>query len=192
MIYKSLRTLPMITYIDIVDTGDITLLSNEDADLDILYPIWEGLYEEYQQRYNKQGSNKVFNVVKEIEYLEKKHLIIKSAVEALRFDLHQELIDLLLNLGYTLRITDYNADLDRIERESNGINSKIKMLASTLPKPAENNNQSNFSIVDLMAGYSSIMGFDFDFYTISVEKFHSLEKQVKQKVAAIEKQNAKK
>ncbi len=37
-----------------------------------------------------------------------------------------------------------------------------------------------------------VLGYDFDFYTVSVEKYHALEKQVKNKVAAIEKQNIKK
>jgi len=42
-----------------------------------------------------------------------------------------------------------------------------------------------------MASYSSVLGYDYDYYTVSVEKFKSLENQVKQKIAAIEKNNAK-
>jgi len=176
---------------EIIENNDITLLCDEEIAMDELIAIWQKLNEEYQERYNKQGSSKVFIVSKEVEYLEKKHIIILSAVEALRFDKQQNLIDILLEFGYKLKTETYNEDLDRIERESKGINSKIKNLLSTLPKPAENQNDKSNSIVDIMAVYSSILGYDFDFYTISVEKFHSIEKQVKQKVAAIEKQNAK-
>lgn len=43
-----------------------------------------------------------------------------------------------------------------------------------------------------MAGYSAVLGFDFDYYTISVEKYYSLEKQVKSKIEANEKQTIKK
>jgi hypothetical protein len=42
-----------------------------------------------------------------------------------------------------------------------------------------------------MADYASFLGYDFDFYTISVEKFGAMQNTVKQKVASIEKQNSK-
>ncbi len=192
MIYRTLRKLPMVTYVEIIDTGDITLLSDEDTPIEELVSVWESLREEYQNRYNKQDSNKIFNLSKEIEYLEKKYITINNAVIALRFDVYQNLIDLLQGFGYTLRMDQYNSDLDRIERESTGINIKINALVKTLPKQPEKTNDGSVSIVTLMAGYSMILGYDFDYYTISVEKFHTLEYQVKQKVAAIEKNNAKK
>lgn len=192
MIYKSLRILPMITYIDIIDTGDITLLSDENNDIDVLYPIWEKLHDDYQEKYNQQGSKKVFQLAKEISFLENKYITINYAVEALKFDVHQELIDMLIEYGYQLRIDNYIDDLSRIERESKGIISRIKMLKNILPKANENKKDNTSIIVNLMASYSAVLGYDFDFYTISVDKFHSLEYQVKQKIIAIEKQNAKK
>jgi len=82
--------------------------------------------------------------------------------------------------------------LERVERESKGIVQKINQLKQGLPDVDESKSESqDNSIINLMAGYSSVLGYDFDFYTISVEKFKSLENQVKQKIAAIEKNNAK-
>lgn len=192
MIYKTLRKIPMITFIEIIDDLDITRLSDEETPIEELISIWEVMYQEYQDKYNKQNSQKVFSLSKEIEYLEKKYVVIKYAVDALKFDVHQELIDMLLDYGYRFNQQTYNDDLLRVDRECKGIIQKINQLKNSLPKEQKINNDSAGTIINVMASYSSILGYDFDFYTVSVEKFYSLENQVKQKVAAIEKQNAKK
>jgi hypothetical protein len=191
MIYKTLRKLPMVILIEIYETMDVSLLSDEETSEDLV-SIWNQLDKEYQQKYNKQNSNKVFNLSREIEYLDKKYLEIKLIIEALKFDVYPELIAILRDYGYRFRDEFYNEDLERVERESNGIIQKINQLKQGLPKVEESGTESkNSSIIDLMASYSSVLGYDFDFYTISVEKFKSLEHQVKHKVAAIEKNNAK-
>lgn len=194
MIYKSLRKLPMITCVEIIDTGNITLLSDdENTPIEELIETWELLFEEYKDKYGGKDNKKVFNLSREIEYLKQKHFIIKCAVDALWFDYNIDIIKMLIEFGYKLRDENYIEDLNRIERESSGIILKIKMFQDQLPKEKENTNKEDAasSIVNVMAGYSSILGYDFDFYSISVEKFYSLEKQVKNKIAIIEKQNAK-
>lgn len=191
MIYKTLRKIPMITFIEIMESGDVSQLSDEETSLDELALIWDAIYQEYQNKYNKQNSNKVFNLSKEIEYLDQKYFEIKLIIEALKFDVYPELISILRDYGYRFRDEFYNDDLLRVQRESEGIVQKINQLKSSLPK-VENQNTNEVSIIDIMANYSSVLGYDFDFYTISVEKYHSLQNQVKQKIAAIEKNNAKK
>jgi hypothetical protein len=192
MIYKTLRKLPMVTFTEIIESGDVALLSDEETDINELVTIWNDLFEQYQQKYNKQNSNKVFNLEKEIEYLDKKHFEIKLIIEALKFDVCPELISILQDYGYRFRDENYNEDLERVERESKGIVQKINQLKQGLPKTDESGHENkDNSIINLMASYSSVLGYDFDYYTISVEKFKSLENQVKQKIAAIEKNNAK-
>lgn len=190
MIYKTLRKLPMVTLIEIIDSGDVSLLSDEETPIEELVDVWNVVYKEYQEKYNKQNTNKVFSLSKEIEYLDKKYLEIKLIIEALKFDVYPELIAILRDYGYRFRDEFYNDDLERVERESKGIIQKINLLKQGLPK-VETNSTEEYSIINLMASYSSVLGYDFDFYTISVEKYYSLEKQVKQKIASIEKQNAK-
>lgn len=190
MIYKTLRKLPMVTLIEIIELGDVSLLSDEETDIDVLVTIWNDLFEEYQRKYNKQNSNKIFNLSREIEYLERKHFEIKLIIEALKFDVSPELISILREYGYQFRDNFYNEDLIRVQRESEGIVQKVNQLKQSLPKIEINNNEDN-SIINVMASYSSILGYDFDFYTISVEKYFSLQNQVKQKIASIEKQNSK-
>ena len=192
MIYKTLRKLPMVTFTEIIESSDIRLISDEETDINELVTIWNQLFEEYQKKYNKQNSNKVFNLEREIEYLDKKHFEIKLIIEALKFDVYPELIAILRDYGYRFRDDFYNEDLERVERESKGIVQKINQLKQGLPKVEESGTESkDNSIINLMASYSSVLGYDYDYYTVSVEKFKSLEIQVKHKIAAIEKNNAK-
>lgn len=193
MIYKTLRKLPMVTFTEIIESGDITLLSDEGTDINELVTIWNELFEEYQKKYNKQNGNKVFNLEREIEYLDKKHFEIKLIIEALKFDVYPELIAILRDYGYRFRDEFYNEDLERVERESKGIIQKINQLKQGLPKTDESRTESkDNSIINLMASYSSVLGYDYDYYTVSVEKFKSLEIQVKHKITAIDKINTKK
>jgi len=194
MIYNSLRKLPMVTFLEIIDSGDISLLSDEETAIEQLVEIWNDLYEKYKSKYDSQNHNKVFNLSKEIDFLKTKYFVIKSSVEALKFDVNQSIIELLKDYGYTLRLENYNDDVLRIARESEGIINKINQIRSSLPKPVEEENAKKASevIIGLMSDYSVFLGYDFDFYTISVEKYHALVQSVKQKVTAIEKQNSKK
>jgi len=191
MIYNSLRKLPMVTYLDIIDTGDISLLSDQETPLEELLPIWEDLHETYKLKYDTQNHNKIFNLSKEIDFLVKKYDSIKLSVEALKFDANEALIQLLRDYGYTLRLDNYNDDILRISRESEGIINKINMIKNSLPKAVESEEKGSEVIISVMADYASFLGYDFDFYTISVEKFGAMQNTVKQKVASIEKQNSK-
>lgn len=190
MIYDTLRKLPKVVQVEILETGDITLLNpdNENVEIEKLLAIWDNLQEQFNEKYNKQESSKIFNVYKEIEYLDKKYNIIRYAVEALEFDQHQQLINMLHDYGYKLTKENYNEDLKRIHGESEGIITKIKHFLNMLPKKKETS-QNDTTIIDNMAAYSSILGYDFDFYTISVEKYHALEPIIKKKIDAIEKSN---
>jgi hypothetical protein len=191
MIYRNLRKLPMVILIEIIESGDVSLLSDEDSNIVELEGIWNYLFQQYQRKYNKQNSNKVFNLSREIEYLDKKHFEIKLIIEALKFDVYPELISILRDYGYRFRDDFYNEDLVRVQRESEGIVQKINQLRESLPK-VDINVSDEVSVINIMASYSAVLGYDFDFYTISVEKYHALEIQVKQKIAAVDKNNAKK
>lgn len=191
MTYKTLRTLPMVLFHEIMQTNDYSLLSDDEnaEGLDIL---WNDLFEEYKNRYDNSNNKKIFNASREIAYLTNKYDEINLIVEALKFDASQKLIDILKEYGYKFEMPTYIEDLQRVERESNGILQKINALKKLLPpEPKETDDSKKYLIVDLMAGYTNVLGYDFDFYTISVEKFHALEKQVKNKISSVESQNRK-
>ena len=179
MIYKSLRTLPMVICVEIMQTGDYSLLSDEETDIDL-----EDLWNDLESKLPTEKDSKVFDVSKEVTFLENKYVFINSSCEALLFDKHTILIEKLKEYGYKLTDVNYHNDLDRISKQSEGILIQISQLKNTLPKVDPNKEES--TIIDVMANYMAIIG-DFDFYTCSVEKFYSLEKAVKAKIEAMSK-----
>lgn len=194
MIYDTLRKIPYLTFIDIALNGDLRLLTDEPERKDEeLLAVWLKLEADFSngKRGSDNGRNRIFNLEKEIEYLINKYNIIKMSCDALLFDKSPELIAMLRNFGYRLRDDEnYAHDIERVLRESEGIVLKINNFKKQLPPPpdpAEDEEDELNSIIELMACYSAILGFDFDYNTISVVKFWSLEKQVKQKVKAAEK-----
>ena len=191
MIYDKLRTLPKVIQIDIYNTGDLSLLSDENTPISELQLIWERLEEEFTNRFNRSEKTKIFNLKKEIDYQDNRWTIIKSACEALNFDRNDDLIALLQSEGYKFDKATYKEDLDRAERESDAILTKIKILAAQLPKIPEGN-QSDSGIIEVMACYSAILGVGFDFNTCSVEAFHGYEAQAKIKIKSIESSSRKK
>lgn len=182
----------MVICVEIMQTGDLTLLADEEITSDELIAIWEKIEEDFQRLSGNKDVDKIFNVSKEIEYQENRYDLINHSCDALIFDKNERLIQLLEDEGYSINTENYINDVERIYRQSNGILNRIKQLKDLLPKEKTSKSKDENSIVDVMASYSSILGFDFEFFTCSVEKFFSLEKMVKAKLKAIEKNNPKK
>jgi hypothetical protein len=175
--------------VKISETGDLALLSDTEKDLDVLSKIWEELFAEHQNKNNTPEEKKVFRLSKEVDALKTQYKVVLMACDALLFDWNDELVLLLRGFGYTLRNTDaqtYYEDIERIEREATAYKSKIKALEKLLPKPNENN---EYNIDDVMASYSLILGFDFDYNLIPYTKYHALQNQVNAKIKSLERQN---
>ena len=193
MIYDKLYKLPKVIQMEIHSTGDLSLLSDEESPIEELALLWIDLEEQYNQKYNKQGVDKVFSLEKEITFQEKRHYIIQLCCEQLLFDADESIIDLLKKEGYKFDINspDYKSQIDQIHREAKGIIIRINQLKDQLPKRDENSKTEN-SIIDIMASYSVILGIPFDFNSCSVEAFHAYEYQVKEKIKSLEVQASRK
>jgi len=197
MIYKSLETLPIKIYMAICASGDMSLLIQPsfqtDAELspeelERLQHIWTELEEAHSKLDPNKDTSHVLKISREISALYAKYKAIGIACEALKFDVEDELIAMLKRFGYKLSYETYKEDLERIERESGAILIKIEKLKEQLPseKVAESAN-----IDDVLASYSMILGYDFDYNTLPVTKFYALQKQVAIKIKAITKNNGK-
>lgn len=188
MTYDSLDILPIKLYYKIAGTGNLKLLSNTITDDIELDELWFDLDCAFKDLDKTEEATKTFRLSKSISALEAKHKFVLMACETLKFEWNSEIVDLLRNEGYTLRDTEtetYYKDIERIERETNAIVVKANMLRRQLPKADENNKSS---LDEVMASYASILGFDFDFNTVSCTKFFALQGQVHSKVKALEKQ----
>jgi hypothetical protein len=202
MIYDSLRKLPKVTQVEILETGNVLLLDTEITNperveqehIQFLFELWSKLCDEFNERYNTKNHRKTFDVYKELNFLANKYDTINNAVEALKFDKDERLINMINDYGYKISDENYLKDLEKIARESEGIIHKINMLKSKLPKQNDEDDVTQKEtdvLITNMAIQTSILGYDFDFYNISVEKYHAMLPIIENKIKAIEKQNSK-
>ncbi|WP_339889848.1 hypothetical protein [uncultured Flavobacterium sp.] len=191
-VYDSLRKLPKVIQIDIYETGNVRLLT-EDINVpdEILIEIWERLDEEYNSRNGNKEDSKILPIIKEIDYQANRYLIIKCACSSLLFDKNDDLILMLKEQGYSITDDNYINDIERILRESEGIILRIKKLKEQLPKEKKQTNQKKYSIVDIITSYGVILNYPIKPYEISVEEFESIEKSVHSKIESLEQQNTK-
>lgn len=184
MIYKTLRTLPMVICVEIMQTGNYSLLADEQTDIDLV-ELWNDL----ESKLPTEKDSKVFDVSKEMEFQANRYNIIQYCCEALTFDKDFRLINLLQEYGYILRDDNYFNDIDKISKQSEGILIKISQLKASLPKTEKSNEES--TIIDVMASFCAILGITFDFITCSVESFYAWQRQVENKIKALESTNKK-
>lgn len=190
MIYDSLEIIPYKIFMRIVeDPGLIHLLSsNKEEDKELLQKIWNDLFQEYTAISPEKEEMKLLQLEKEIAFIECKHKGIMVALTALDFDYNQELVDILLGYGYKLSKETYYDDLKRIEREASALEMKAKNIKKRLPKKDANSVSTKVSIDRVFAFYSSVLGYDFDYNTVSVTKVLALKEQVNAKLKSIEEQ----
>lgn len=192
--YNSLSKIPTKLFYEILATNDLRLLleekdifvSNENIQL-----TWNELKASYDSKYSN-NDNSLFEIRKEIEILSAQHTQVILACHSLRFQWDQELVDILRASMYKIKDdANYHSYLETIERQSEALIIKINRLKGFLPKETEQTNEQT-NLDDVMASYCSILGIDFDFETIPVTKFFSLQKQVDLKIQNLKKQSSKK
>jgi len=188
MIY-SLDTLPIKTCLAIIDTGNVQLLNPKEKNLEKLAEAWEGLYAKYLDL--DKGSFKTLKIHIQIDAILLKRKAILMICECLKFDWDDELYKTLVSYGYRINNSTYMQSIERIERESKSLILKANMLKAKLPKKNEDGTEpegDKESIDDILASYSLILGFDYDYNIISVTKFFALQKQVEAKTKSLEQQ----
>lgn len=190
MIYDSLDILPIKLYYRIEASNEIKLLAvNEEVEENKLVELWARLKADFSELDKSEVSKKVFRISKEISSLESTYHAVLMSCECLGFEYDEELIEIIKGYGFDFRFNntkEYYSALEKVVREAKSYVVKINNLKKQLPK---NNNDSNkVSLDEIMASYSSALGFDFDYNTISCTKFFALKKQVDNKLKAVEQQ----
>ncbi|GIZ08378.1 hypothetical protein [Flavobacterium sp. UMI-01] len=195
MTYKTLETTPYKVVLKIVNdpVSNLHLLTDEEnPDFEKLGEIWMSIYEELIALDPNNESNKILHIEREISALKAKYDFIQLSVCALEFDYDKELADMLREFGYTIRVDNenYYQDLERVRRESKAILNVIKRHQNNLPKQEEGEDFTKVNIDEVLAFYCTVLnGMDFDYNTVTYTKVMALQKQVSEKIKAIEENN---
>jgi hypothetical protein len=196
-LYNSLDIIPYKTFLKIASTGDFSLLSDTETNPEILVPIWEKLFKEHLEFESTPESKKEFRITIDVESLETEYKFILGACDCLEFAIDDELIEILRGKRYKLRTDtteNYYSDLGMIKRFAKGLKIKINSLRAQLPKDEESEESHSvqhekLTIDDVMAGYTMILGYDFDYNTVTYTKFKAIKRQVNLKMKSVAEQN---
>jgi hypothetical protein len=195
MTYKTLETTPYKVMLKIINdpVSNLHLLTDDEApDFEKLGGIWVSIFEELIDLDNSNASDEILQIEREISALKCKHDFIQLSILALEFDYDQELADMLRGYGYTITNENYYPDLDRVRRESKAILTTVKKYENKLPKQEESGDFIKVNIDEVLAFYCTVLGgLDFDYNTVTYTKVMALQKQVSEKVKAIEENNQK-
>jgi hypothetical protein len=195
MTYKTLETTPYKVMLKIINdpVSNLHLLTDDEApDFEKLGGIWVSIFEELIDLDNSNASDEILQIEREISALKCKHDFIQLSILALEFDYDQELADILRGYGYTITNENYYPDLDRVRRESKAILTTVKKYQNKLPKREESGDFIKVNIDEVLAFYCTVLGgLDFDYNTVTYTKVMALQKQVFEKIKAIEENNQK-
>jgi hypothetical protein len=195
MTYKTLETTPYKVMLKIINdpVSNLHLLTDDEApDFEKLGGIWVSIFEELIDLDNSNASDEILQIEREISALKCKHDFIQLSILALEFDYDQELADILRGYGYTITTENYYPDLERVRRESKAILTTVKKYENKLPKQELSGDFTKVNIDEVLAFYCTVLGgLDFDYNTVTYTKVMALQKQVSEKVKAIEENNRK-
>lgn len=196
MTYKTLETTPYKVILKIVNdpVSNLHLLTDEEeTDFEKLGGIWVTIFEELIELDTNNTSDDILQIEREISALKCKHDFIQLSILALEFDYDEGLADILRGYGYTITTENYYPDLEKVRRESKAILTTVKKYENKLPKQEEGEDFTKVNIDEVLAFYCTVLGgLDFDYNTVSYTKVMALQKQVSEKIKAIEENKPKK
>lgn len=193
MIYTSVDTIPAKIFFKILETGDVTLLTDEKVEENKLIDIWNTIKNEDAELAKNPKDTKVINVSKQIEAILAKMEAVNLAVFHLKVVKDDELMQMLKDYGY--RFTDnLEKDLETIERETEGLIIKLKSYQRQLQKlvPDTEETKENVPFDECVLGYSAISGLMFKPNTITQSEYRALIKIGNQKIKPLINGNPKK
>ena len=178
--------IPAKIYFKIIETGNLSLLSNESLPNNQLQTIWNKIESDYNAVFPNKEINRVIDVSKNIESLEAKYRSIKHAVYCLKLSKDDELIELLNKHGFALS-NNYMENLTRVEKESDTILLQISKLKQDLPEPFDEESNEKTSFEYVVLSYCVLTGLSYKPSSILLLEYNPLIKLGNQKMKYLRK-----
>ena len=189
MTYTSLDTIPLKLFYTILNTGDVSMLTDNKDDLSKVAEIWEQLKKTFEALDPNNSVQKTFRTLKEIEEYRAQYNGIQFAVEALKFDRDLDLENQLREFGFKLTEDNFIDDLEIIKNESQALLMFIEELEVLLPS---HNDKKATSIDEVILGYCAVTGLQYtDTNAITVTQYYALKKVFDEKLKVMREQAQK-
>lgn len=190
--YKSLETIPYKLFFKIYSNDEVHLLNNDEKEIedytiqeiDKFNTVWNKIKKEYLELPQNDDDSRVFDINKEIDYLESKYKLIQMCCQCLVFDWNDECVAIIRDNDFVITDKNYYKDIELILLQSESIIHTVENFKTQLPK--EKIQTKKTTIDDMLASISAVLGIAFDFNTISFTAVNSYLKQVQSKIKSLE------
>ena len=187
MIYNSIERIPHKIYLEVESTSNLELLTDEDnIPIEKLIQAWNQIKKEHSELPEDAEERKVLNLARTLQELCAKLECIELSVHHLESLYDQELVDQLRSYNYQLRDGDeFESDLSRIKRESEGLFIRTEAMKEKLPK--QDDNKEQVTLDETVLAYCSITSLGFiNPNEITTTQFYALIKTGNQKMKSLE------
>lgn len=188
MTYDSLDKIPLKLYMEILRTGNLTLLSDEKDKIGHLTEIWEKLKADFKIMDPDNDFDKTLKAMIKVEKLSAKYKFLEYAVECLKYTRDEELENMVRELKYKLRETHFDEDLKLVDAYRKGILIQIEKASTKLPKPS---GSRPTGMDEVILGYCTILNLSYDTNLITVTQFYAMKKVFDVKLKAAKQEAAK-
>lgn len=186
--YTSISNLPMRLFLEITETGKLSLLG--DGTDDELTESWSNIIEEFKKIDPDDAFYRNLMKRRHLDYTVCKYNTVRLGVQVLKFKKDDNIINILKSYGYRINDDTYFDDLQTIERNSISIKDKIDELNKEL------NNKGDSDLFDFdktIIKYNVFLGFNLaDANTVTVLQFYAIKDEVNNKIKEIKQSNRKK
>lgn len=127
-VYDSINNLPLRIFIEINNTGNVSLLGGEHPE-----ETWEIILEEYSKKSKNKSFENTFRKLRQIKKLESKYYLVNAELTFLRYSIDENYINDLRQMGYYIsRGDNYDKSIENSFQRARSILTRIEMLKREL------------------------------------------------------------
>lgn len=185
--YTDCYNLPFARFIDvIVDRNLQALVISGTATNEQLEPIWEKIYEQYNELTNNSQYNDYNARLKDYGLMKTRLVVLAGAVEVLSIAYRDDVAEALRNVGFRhtldpMKPDAYIEELNRLSKQCGSLSQRVKMAEKELNDIAEQMEKSKVTRQDFTRGIAAVshfMGFRVDAEQVTVAEFIEYQNQL--------------
>lgn len=186
MYHKSIRTLPIYNFYEILNTGNLEFLYKDEIGDEDLEPTWDAIYNEYCKV--AEVDNRNFKQKAKVNALKVKFVRVELLLKLCKDDfieVRKSAKDALRDFNFIFRTDQpFDKEYDRLHSQLRSLETKIKIEEDKLPKEDKKEAKNLKKQLNAMKESIVLMDFfpkaDLDIYTIPVEKWIALNNHAKE------------
>ncbi len=138
----TIETLPIVTFVKIAETNDLTLLTDDDLTKDELSKIWDDIRDEYQKLSKNSITNKIESLKTKLFKQSTKYNLVIVCLEVLKYGKDDDVLETLKDYGYVIK-GEYWSGLEKIFKQVETLRNKIKSIEDEIIKLTEKKDDVN-------------------------------------------------